>query len=133
MSDYATNMSKSIAHTTKRLTEMINEVRQKQAQAERDEIIRMVREACDPDTVDAWKNGFWILTQEELERFAALVAEAEREACAKLCNEADKSTHPADLATDIRARGGEMTPSEKVATVLLVVCLIAFHILLVVL
>jgi hypothetical protein len=29
-------------------------------------------------------------------------------------------------------KGGEMTPSEQIATVLLVVCLIAFHILLVV-
>jgi hypothetical protein len=90
MSDYATNMSKSIVHTTKRLTQMIDEVRQKQEQAERDEIIRMAREACDPDKVDAWKNGFWTLTQEELERFATLVAEAEREACAWVCiNEAN--------------------------------------------
>jgi hypothetical protein len=29
----------------------------------------------------------------------------EREACAKLCDEADKSTHPADLAYKIRQRG----------------------------
>jgi hypothetical protein len=40
-----------------------------------------------------------------LTSFAALVAEAEREACAKVCNEADRCTHPADLAADIRARG----------------------------
>lgn len=46
----------------------------------RDEIIRMAREACDADKVDAWYNGFWTLTQEELERFAAIVAAAEREA-----------------------------------------------------
>ena len=46
----------------------------------RDDIIRMAREACDADKVDAWYNGFWTLTQEELERFAALVAAAEREA-----------------------------------------------------
>jgi hypothetical protein len=31
--------------------------------------------------------------------------EAEREACAKVCEAADKSTHPADLADAIRARG----------------------------
>ena len=37
--------------------------------------------------------------------FAALVASAEREACAKVCDAADKSTHPADLAEAIRARG----------------------------
>lgn len=49
----------------------------------RDEIIKMAREACDPDTVDAWKNGYWILTQEELERFAAIVVQAERNASAK--------------------------------------------------
>jgi hypothetical protein len=30
---------------------------------------------------------------------------AEREACAKVCEVADKSTHPADLADLIRSRG----------------------------
>ena len=52
----------------------------------RDNVIRMAREACDKDKVDAWHNGFWTLTQEELERFAqdayAAGAAAEREACA---------------------------------------------------
>ena len=33
------------------------------------------------------------------------IAEREREACAKVCEAADKSTHPADLADAIRARG----------------------------
>ena len=46
----------------------------------REDIIRMAREASDPDKVDPFHNGFWVLTQEELERFAALVAAAEREA-----------------------------------------------------
>jgi hypothetical protein len=32
-------------------------------------------------------------------------AAAEREACERMCREADKSTHPADLADAIRARG----------------------------
>jgi len=50
------------------------------------DVIRMARGACDADKVDAWHNGFWTLTQEELEKFAALVAAAEREACAKLCD-----------------------------------------------
>ena len=40
-----------------------------------------------------------------IERFYNLVATAEREACAKLCESADKSTHPADLANVIRTRG----------------------------
>ncbi len=38
----------------------------------RDDIIKMAREACDSDKVDALHNGFWVITQEELERFAAL-------------------------------------------------------------
>ena len=39
------------------------------------------------------------------EKFAKLVAEHEREQCARVCDAADKSTHPADLADAIRARG----------------------------
>lgn len=76
----------------------------------RDEIIRMAREACDPGTVDAWKNDFWTITQEELERFAALVAAAEREACAKVCDEYDISDDVSmcdtaeGIAAAIRAR-----------------------------
>ena len=47
----------------------------------RDDIIRMAREACGEP---AWSGGVeW--TWEELERFANLVAAAEREACAKVC------------------------------------------------
>ena len=42
-------------------------------------VIEMAREASDPDKVDPWRDGFWILTQEELERFAALVRADERE------------------------------------------------------
>ena len=40
----------------------------------RDDVIRMARKSCDTDKVDAWRGGFWVLTQEELERFAALAA-----------------------------------------------------------
>ena len=39
------------------------------------------------------------------EKFAKLVAEHEREQCARVCDAADKSTHPADLADAIRTRG----------------------------
>lgn len=52
----------------------------------REEIIKAMRSVCDKDKVDAWHNDFWTITQEELERFAALVAAAEREACAKICD-----------------------------------------------
>ena len=63
----------------------------------REDIIRMAREA-----------GFRVNTTEslleELERFAALVASAEREACAKLCE--DSVEYAGDtLAEAIRARG----------------------------
>lgn len=33
------------------------------------------------------------------------VVKAEREACARLCEQADKSTHPTDLSDAIRRRG----------------------------
>lgn len=39
----------------------------------RNEVIRAMRSVCDKDKVDAWHNDFWTITQEELERFAALV------------------------------------------------------------
>jgi hypothetical protein len=100
----------------------------------KEDIIRMAREACDADKVDAWHNGFWTLTQEELEKFAALVAEevrgqtiesekrgwlhaidkmvaAEREECAKAAEThvlhelADTDDWPDAIATAIRARG----------------------------
>jgi len=93
----------------------------------RDEIIRMMREACDTDKVDAWRNGFWTITQEELERFAALVAAAEREACIqKIREELDQAERNSmrlegqagvrvsmiEAALDwIRARGGDVSDS----------------------
>ena len=88
----------------------------------RDDIIRLAREACDKDKVDPYQNDFWAITQEELERFAALVAAAEREACEQVCErrkslywmEFDKTGSDAErsaaiaseeCATAIRARG----------------------------
>jgi hypothetical protein len=47
-----------------------------------------------------------------LERFAALVAAAEREACAKVCDEIggrDSDSHAWDAAAAIRARGGDVS------------------------
>jgi len=82
----------------------------------REDILRMAREACDKDKVDAWHNDFWTVTQEELERFAALVAAAEREECAKACEELRPSKPEYDLrffagcsfsAAVIRARSNE--------------------------
>jgi hypothetical protein len=78
----------------------------------REDIIRMAREVADKDKVDPYLNEFVVLTPEELERFAALVASAEREACAKVCDVL--AVHP-EYASDItkvaaqaiRARGKE--------------------------
>lgn len=88
---------------------------------DREEIIRMAREAgFEVYETDVWiTDGWWL---EELERFAALVAAHEREACAKVCEEVesraeelwDKFAYPEDqgmasgarqCTTAIRARG----------------------------
>ena len=76
----------------------------------REDIIRM-----------AWKAGFerlghtnndWVCYPEDIERFAALVASAEREACAKVCEEQAKEYASMaawklcnECADAIRARG----------------------------
>jgi hypothetical protein len=51
------------------------------------EIIAMLRASCDKDKVDPEQNGFWVIHTDELEAFAKLVAQHEREACAKVCAE----------------------------------------------
>ena len=69
----------------------------------RDNIIRMARKAGGADiSSNGWTS--WVGTQstEFLERFANLVAEHEREACAKV---AEEHTIPSELANAIRARG----------------------------
>lgn len=54
----------------------------------REDIIRMVREASNNDSgLYEEDNDLVMLYLDELERFAALVARAEREACAKVCEE----------------------------------------------
>ena len=75
----------------------------------RDDIIRMAREAgigVEKDLED-WHVPVWHLGFDYLVRFAALVAAAEREACAKVCDEVggrDSDTHAWDAAVAIRAR-----------------------------
>ena len=94
-----------------------------------DEIIEMLRASCDKDRVDPEQNGFWVIVTEELEAFAKLVAEherdklidaamkaaekgidtaitLEREACAKVCESMNKYMDDGEeCATAIRARG----------------------------
>ena len=68
----------------------------------RDDIIRMAKEAAAWDLID--HDGITAL-----ERFAALVAEREREACAKLCDELRDEDgfepYGTECAAAIRARG----------------------------
>ena len=79
----------------------------------REDIIRMAREAELTGLVEAYTIG-------NFERFAALVAEAEREACAKVCETGVDTEHPIVkghimqnfgqsklLARAIRARGSK--------------------------
>ena len=47
---------------------------------DREEIIRMAREACDKAPREDWNSTAWVFGDETLERFATLVAEHEREA-----------------------------------------------------
>jgi hypothetical protein len=77
----------------------------------RDDIICMAREAGMPPAEIVTDKPVMYPVPEALERFAALVAAAEREACAKVAGDWDK-THPATnygacIAAAIRARGGK--------------------------
>ena len=70
----------------------------------RDEIIRMAREAR---LVPEWLE-LCTKDEEALERFFALVAAAEREACAQILDSVDNYANPMtanDCAAAIRARG----------------------------
>jgi len=73
----------------------------------RDDIIRMAREAgCIPVRHPEYDNDVQVFaTPDELERFAALVAAAEREACAVLCDQLSDSSRDLRFGSAIRARG----------------------------
>jgi len=71
---------------------------------DREDIIKMARKAGMPYFYGTWE----IANLDGLERFSKLVAEHEREECAKLCEEVDgRLTHyrAPDCAVAIRARG----------------------------
>ena len=76
---------------------------------DREDIIKLAREAeFEVYETDVWiTDGWWL---EELERFAALIAAHEREACAKVCDVlAVHTEYASDItkvaAQAIRARG----------------------------
>jgi hypothetical protein len=81
----------------------------------REDIIRMAREAgCKPfRSPEHWDDVQVFATPNVLERFAALVAAAEREACAKVCDAVQKKNEDdgawmweaRNCAAAIRARG----------------------------
>ena len=67
----------------------------------REDIIRMAQEAHGPITAQ-----WWDMDVASLERFAALVASAERTACAELCDRfANLMMSAEECADAIRARG----------------------------
>jgi len=67
----------------------------------RDDTIRLAKDAKLPM---AWIKESGVITWSELERFATLVAAAEREACAEVCQE-DGLLWGQRYADAIRARG----------------------------
>ena len=74
----------------------------------RDDILRMAREAgCIPRRhPEHWDDVQVFATPDVLERFATLVAAAEREACAKVCeSKYDYYGYDHIFAAAIRARG----------------------------
>lgn len=73
----------------------------------REEIIKLAREAGFTDASFCR----WSAYTDDLERFAKLVAAAEREACAKVADEVgddDEDCHAWIAADAIRARGGNV-------------------------
>lgn len=78
----------------------------------KEDIIRMAREAgCIPRRHPEYDNDIQVFaTPDVLERFATIIAAAERDACARLCEDAISSIQVGknvctNLANAIRARG----------------------------
>ena len=78
----------------------------------RDDILRLAREVGAGEPNLHGRTDYVVMTHQELVRFGALVAAAEREACAKVCEETTASWTQylyndgcIDCAKAIRARG----------------------------
>ena len=70
----------------------------------KDEIIKMAREAGGRQANCRELYDLLVMSRQDIERFATLVAAAEREACAKVCEE-DRWITGFGAAAAIRARG----------------------------
>lgn len=77
----------------------------------RDEVIALAQEAGLQLFWEGWTSSDYrdAVAEEDLERFAALVAAQEREACAKLCDEKERANlyGVKECAAAIRARSKE--------------------------
>jgi hypothetical protein len=75
----------------------------------REEIIRLAEQAGNGEVRDPFTTHMFFV--DELERFVALVAAAEREACARICRDLGRGHNVAfaefDCVEAIRARGQE--------------------------
>jgi len=105
---YEDNLRRAIINTGRVFTEMAAEVTRKQNEEDRKWIDTIWQQAMTASIADG----------EQFTRyhFAALIAEAEREACAKVCDEMEQKAEgtdcckwptPIDCAFVIRARGKE--------------------------
>ena len=70
----------------------------------RDEIIKLAREVKGAARTSATDGSLWLFSESHLERFAALIAAAEREACIRDCDSVDL-VGADDCIAAIRARG----------------------------
>ena len=52
-----------------------------------EEIVEMARQALEQEPREDWNSYAWVFADETLRAFAKLVAEAEREACAKIASD----------------------------------------------
>lgn len=111
MTHYADNLKKSIVSAQGRITQMIHDDIEKTNAAYREAIIRLAREADSgfeggPDADGTLADS--LVGLDAIERFAALVAAAEREACARACEPQSAHDDPLTawkIAATIRARG----------------------------
>lgn len=60
----------------------------------REEVVRLAKEAGLSSPQQVLGNDFWTADESDLIRFAALVAQAEREACARVCDEKARRNFP---------------------------------------